>query len=115
MQTDKDSKEFTKINGAYELLQSGVVPEQDLGITPGEEEAFRSACQAWLGLPGEVVEECKRCPIFRDWLTGKSDGAIRWQHFLVRNGGLAPMLRQPSGLLEDLSEVSKMMGRRKKR
>ena len=115
LQKGKDSIKFSKINSAYELLQSGVVPEQDLGITPDEDASFRSACESWLGLPGEVVEECKRCPMFREWLTGKSDGAIRWRDFLVRHGGLAPMLRQPAGLLEDLSEVSKTKERRKKR
>lgn len=115
VQKSMDGEEFAKINDAYEVLQSGVVPEQDLGITPEEEKTFRTSCQEWLGLPGEVVEECKRCPIFREWLSGKSDGAIRWQQFLIRNGGLAPMLPRHSGLLEELSEVTKVMGRRKKR
>jgi hypothetical protein len=112
---EKSGHEFTEINRAYELLQAGVVSDKDLGVTPDEDEMFRRACLDWLGLPAEVVEDSKRCPIFRNWLSGGTEASIRWQQFLTLHGGLAPMLRPASALLEDQRSTVKVMERRKKR
>lgn len=115
LQQNKDSDEFRKVTAAYEFLRSGVNPDQDLGITGQEDNEFRQACQDWLGLPGEVVEETKRCPMFRTWLDGKTDAAFRWRLFFALHGGLAPMLRPPSALLEDQSEAVPSLDRRKRK
>ena len=112
---DKSGDEFTEITRAYELLQAGVVTDDDLSITPDEDETFRRACMDWLGLPAEIVEDSKRCPIFRNWLTGGTEASIRWQQFLTLHGGLAPMLRPVSAFLEDQRVPTKVMERRKKR
>lgn len=115
LQQNKDSDEFRKVTAAYEFLQSGVAPDQDLGITAQDDSDFRQACQDWLGLPGEVVEETKRCPMFRTWLDGKTDAAFRWRLFFALHGGLAPMLRPPSALLEDQSDSVPTLDRRKRK
>jgi hypothetical protein len=114
IQKNKDGDDFRKINEAYEYLQSGVVPDPDLGITIQEDAAFRASCQEWLGLPAEVVEESKLCPIFRQWLDGKTDAASRWKFFLAMHGGLAPMLRPPVALIEDQREYKGLNRRRRK-
>jgi len=97
---NKSGDDFRRVTNAYELLQSGVIPDADLGITIREEESFRQSCQEWLGVTAEVVEESKRCPIFREWLEGRTDSAFRWKVFFALHGGMAPMLRPPTALLE---------------
>ena len=99
-QHDNIDLDFREVTEAYEFLQTGVSPIDDLGITLQEEESYRQACDDWLGVRAEVVEESKRCPVFRNWLEGKTDAAIYWNNFFALHGGLAPCLRPPSALIE---------------
>eukprot|EP00547_Thalassionema_nitzschioides_P005910 CAMPEP_0194201418 /NCGR_PEP_ID=MMETSP0156-20130528/1695_1 /TAXON_ID=33649 /ORGANISM="Thalassionema nitzschioides, Strain L26-B" /LENGTH=144 /DNA_ID=CAMNT_0038926605 /DNA_START=247 /DNA_END=681 /DNA_ORIENTATION=+ len=95
--------DFQAVTEAYEFLSSqqkqGTLGD-DLGITAQEEEYFRESCQDWLGVSADVVEESKKCPMFREWLQGKTDAAMLWNSFFSLHGGLAPMLRPPAALLE---------------
>lgn len=109
-----DAVDFRKVTDAYELLSTGVVPDADLGITVQEDASFRAACKEWLGVKAETVEESKRCPIFRQWLEGGTDSAFRWKVFFALHGGLAPMLRPPTALLEGQAEPRGLTRRRRK-
>ena len=83
---------FIKATEAYELL--GSVAEGVVEITESEDESYRAACLAWLGLDADTVEQSKRCPMFRKWLfVSGGEGAIWWRCFFANNGGLAPRLR----------------------
>jgi DnaJ domain len=112
---DKDIGAFHEITEAYELLQSGINPLDDLEISIQDDTNFRNACQEWLGIPAEVVEECKKCPMFREWLNGKTDASFRWNLFLSLHGGIAPMLRQTTMLLDGQRHTSLGPARRKKK
>lgn len=96
---EKIDYDFLQVTQAYEVLHREitqnivVVEDDDDLITETEEEEFRRACQSWLGIKAEIVEECKQNPIFRRWLTGNTDAAHHWRMFFVQNGGLAPKLR----------------------
>ena len=107
---------FLDITNAYELLQdrakvgtnglnrnsNGSDSENDsydmeddrFVIHESEEEKFRNACRDYLGLDADTVEESKRCPLFREWLKGKTDASFTWNNFFMLNGGLAPMLNR---------------------
>jgi hypothetical protein len=110
---------FLDITNAYEFLQSNTKlkngnsngngndnnddadsdelnnhPYSDFIIHKTEEENFRNACREYLGLDAETVEESKRCPLFREWLKGKTDAAYLWGNFFMLHGGLAPMLNR---------------------
>ena len=83
---------FIRATEAYELL--GSVAEGVVEITESEDESYRAACLAWLGLDADTVEQSKRCPMFRKWLfVSGGEGAIWWRCFFANNGGLAPRLR----------------------
>ena len=95
-----DTDLFLKLTEAYDQLRIGVAKNKDLldsrqGLydTPTEAEDYRTACMSWLGLPAEIVEESKACPMFREYLMGNTDGAQYWRSFLALNGGLAPRLQ----------------------
>ena len=47
------------------------------------EEHYRWACQEWLGIAAEKVEDSLRCPMFQQWLGGRSDAAAHWRSFLI--------------------------------
>jgi len=87
---------FLELTNAYEYLLPQTIPDADFGTTQqssqAEEDEYREACELWLNLPAEVVEESKKCPLFRQWLRGNTDSALKWNMFLCLNGGLAPRL-----------------------
>lgn len=121
---------FLQLTDAYECLQKksesnthykgkpsstydwNNIDEDDVKISETEEEEFRAACIEYLGLQAEVVEESKRCPLFRDWLRGNTDAAIHWKMFFMLYGGLAPKLNPVSNLL-DSGSLGKKIDRRK--
>jgi len=100
------AKEFRLVTSAYEKLQSKTTMaplhnNQDGNLSMDQQSRFRSACQSILGVPAEIVEECKRDAKFRQWLLGNTDAAIYWRNFLNVHGGLAPMLETTAGYLEN--------------
>lgn len=102
--TDKDESkdDFLQLTRAYEILQAEITKDGNLilsTISASEEEEFRLACQSELGVAAEIVEECKRTPIFRQWLIGNTDAAHRWKIFFLSHGGLAPKLRPNGGAI----------------
>lgn len=109
--------DFHAVTEAYELLlgqKQEMDPDDDLGITAQEELSYREACEEWLGVSADVVEESKKCPMFRDWLQGTTDAAILWNSFFALHGGMAPMLRTPSALLEGASTQPRKTRRRRR-
>mmetsp|Transcript_4152 Transcript_4152/g.6268 ORF Transcript_4152/g.6268 Transcript_4152/m.6268 type:complete len:216 (+) Transcript_4152:59-706(+) len=115
--------QFLKLTQAYEFLQANiykhydgdddVVLDQDI-ISYREEQDFREACQDVLGLSAETVEECKKCPLFREWLKGRTEGAGLWRRFFTQHGGLAPKLpvREEQFLLEESANARPMRRKR---
>ena len=70
--------QFLAITEAYEQLKQSITTttnttgkNSEVIISKTEEQEFRDACQEWLGISAEIVEESKQCPIFREWLKGK--------------------------------------------
>ena len=110
---------FLQITEAYEYLQNNRSVssntsrtrkknhnhDDDIIIHQSDEEQYRRSCRECLGLDAETVEESKKCPLFRQWLQGKTDAAFHWNRFLMVNGGLAPMLSQKHTIYK-LSEGS---------
>jgi hypothetical protein len=84
-------------------------------ITIQQEADFRVGCEQVLGLTAEKVEESKRCPLFREWLKGRTDSAYLWQSFLMQHGGLAPMLRPVTVLAAPTTGPLVMSKSRRKR
>ena len=98
--------DFRDITDAYEHLLNGddsgsQYSKEELAniITISEEEEYRQACKASLGISAEIVEESKQNPMFRKWLTGNTDAAYHWRNFFAAHGGLAQKLRPPAGYL----------------
>ena len=117
------TNQFHAITEAYELLQKYPIDVQndddtnDCIISKSEEEDFRQACQEFLGVDAEIVEESKRCPLFREWLKGRTVDAFLWNLFLMKHGGLAPMLKRKKvlSIIEgDGSDNGKTKRRRRK-
>lgn len=116
--------DFRDITEAYEHLLNGdnsgsQYSKEELAniITISEEEEYRQACKASLGISAEIVEESKLNPMFRKWLTGNTDAAYHWRNFFAAHGGLAQKLRTPAGYLGSGDEdrvVTKSELRRKK-
>lgn len=123
--------QFHRINEAYDLLLKYPTPttgfsngataedghsddtDDDFShiVSKSEEQFFREACREYLGVDAETVEESKRCPLFREWLKGRSDAAFHWNNFFMLHGGLAPMLdRRRSPRISEDGE-----GRRRRR
>ena len=92
-----DGKDFVQVTKAYEILLTCRDIENDVTwkISRSEEEEYRKACDAILGVPAEIVEESKQNPMFRHWLGGNTDGAQHWRAFFATHGGLAQKLRIP--------------------
>lgn len=101
----RSSDLFLKVTEAYELLRK--YPRGDLSsnseidedeyyeqniISKTEEQFYRDAVYETLGMRAEDLEESKKCPMFRIWLAGGSHTAFHFNLFLMRHGGLAPML-----------------------
>lgn len=110
--------EFLQLTMAYEALQSKVESsylDNVEAISLSEEEEFRAACQRSLGVPAEIVEECKQNPMFRRWLGGNTDAAHTWRDFFVQNGGLAPKLRPVAGWLESGNDATLTTSRRRRK
>ena len=114
---------FLEITEAYELLRQhpgGSLSspqlrqeEEDMDIMPqSEEEFYRQAVRETLGIEAEILEESKKCPMFRLWLKGGSIMAFHFNLFLMRHGGLAPMLgkRKAAELGEGVKKRRKKRG-----
>ena len=118
MKGDGCHDEFLKLTTAYEVLQAQVDTSNRShmeAISESEENLFRAACQQQLGVAAEIVEECKKNPIFRRWLGGNTDAAHTWRDFFVQNGGLAPKLRPVTGWLGAGENAKIPMERRRRR
>jgi hypothetical protein len=99
--------DFIQVTRAYEkLLDSRDFENDDATwkISQNEQDEYRKACQAFLGIPAEIVEESKKNPMFRHWLDGNTDGAQHWRSFFSVHGGLAQKLQTPSAYLESGQE-----------
>jgi hypothetical protein len=115
---------FIRVTEAYEFLlekitgqavdssSSDVIDVRDEDVTMQQEADFRVGCKEMLGLTAEKVEESKRCPLFREWLKGRTDSAYLWQSFLMQHGGLAPMLRPVTLLATGPLELRKSRRKR---
>jgi hypothetical protein len=108
--------DFRDITEAYEHLLNGkhVRDGEDFRISLDEEDQYRQACLHILGIPADVVEESKQNPMFRQWLSGNTDGAQYWRAFFSAHGGLAQKLRPPAGYLETKRGRSMSETRRKR-
>lgn len=134
--TNKSHHDFVQVTVAYEFLLS----ELRRGISSSEcswnrkdddddhdnrrgavgeipdVQRYRQACLDQLGLPAEIVEECKGNPMFRRWLHGTTDAAQIWRDFFVQQGGLVPILRKMETLeAGDTSGTIPMSQQRRRR
>lgn len=121
---DDGHADFLELTAAYEHLSRTVTHGDEWGddfvVSADEEADFRAACEMSLGVSAEIVEECKRSPIFRRWLSGRTDAAHTWRDFLTKNGGLAPKLQPvagelPSGQGIGAGSPSRLHSRRRRR
>ena len=110
-------QDFLEVTMAYEKLQQEVTGLETDAIEMSftEEQSFRIACEQQLGLPAEIVEECKTSPMFREWLSGNTDSAHHWRNFFMQHGGLAPILQTGCAKAIQAGPVSGAASRRKRR
>lgn len=114
---------FLEITESYEALQefaasgrkvdsaSSIIDEKNL-IIKSEEQDYREAVKETLGIDADILEESKRCPMFRLWLKGGSHMAFHYNIFLMRHGGLAQML--PEKQVGKITEGTSTRRRRKR-
>lgn len=120
-QGDQESShyDFLQVTMAYELLQQELTGKDPLNetvdISYSEEQAFRTACEQQLGLPAEIVEECKTNGMFREWLTGNTDSAHTWRNFFMQHGGLAPRLNRDANRAIGAGTIGAAASRRRRR
>jgi hypothetical protein len=118
--------DFLQVTTAYKVLSQTLSPYADQNNNDGspscvmmsadQEADFRAACEQRLGVSAEIVEECKRSPLFLQWLAGRSDSAHTWRSFFTQHGGLAPQLPHVSGVLEaGVVATPRLKARRKRR
>ncbi len=109
--------DFCRVTEAYERLLDSKEIEADWTwkISREEENEYRHACMAVLGIPAEIVEESKQNPMFRHWLGGNTDGAQHWRAFFSVHGGLAQKLQQPIAFLASGQEVAAFETRRRRK
>ena len=115
--SSSDADDFRKVTEAYERLLDSREIDTDVTwkISAEEEEEYRQACMAVLGVPAEIVEESKRNPMFRHWLGGNTDGAQHWRSFFAVHGGLAQKLQVPTAYLDSGTEAPAFASRRPRR
>ena len=123
---------FLEITDAYELLrqypggnltqtQLTQLQQQEydnMDIMPkSQRQYYREAVKEALGIDAEILEESKKCPMFREWLKGRSHMAFHFNLFLMRHGGLAPMLggEKIGELAEGIGSENGVRSRRKRR
>ena len=102
------AQKFMQITEAYEVLLNYTITAGEFmdQYQVDEEKEFRQACRDYLQLPAEIVEESKRCPMFRKWLIGNTDSAFHWRMFLQLHGGLAPKLKSSFLSIQAGSNIS---------
>ena len=105
-QINLSSQSFRRIHLAYEVLRNefkkdshNTFTETSTSFTMDKQTEYRKACWELLGIPAEIVEECKRDSKFRQWLRGTTDAAGYWRNFLTMYGGLQPILDVPTAYL----------------
>ena len=118
---------FLQMTDAYELLSEhlkqqeksdadGGNQSQDIYMTRDEEAEWRRACDAWVGVSAELVEELKADPAFREWLMLSEPDAEHWRLFLFNHGGLSffPLRPQLSSSGSD-NEGQLVIGKRRRK
>lgn len=118
------AERFRLVTQAYELLQkmlqhqnsdsnnannnnNNSIFDEFPMVDEEDEHRYRVACQEMLGQPAEIVEESKRCPMFRQWAMGKTDAAAYWRSFLMQHGGLAPRLNPKIMLTTSVNKIDR--------
>jgi len=103
--------DFIQVTVAYERLLDSKEFDHDetWKISQEEEDEYRRACEAVLGIPAEIVEESKKNPMFRHWLDGNTDGAQHWRAFFSNHGGLAQKLHIPIAYIESRHHQEDLM------
>jgi len=108
--------DFMRLSEAYEYLSKSNPRNSFVQQVQSQEDDFRRACEDWLGVSPEVVEESKQCPMFRAWLLKGGKSAQTWLNFFRMHGGLAPQLCPKVGISAgEVQDSNKQPKRRHKR